>query len=75
MNLRAGFLKGQTTIINLEPDFSKRGPKQIKSQTKEERSQEIPQKYKQLSDNTMKNSMPTNWTTWKKWANSQTPTH
>ena len=24
----------------------------------------------QLSGNTMKNYMPTNWTTWKKWTNS-----
>ena len=30
----------------------------------------IPQKYKQLSGNTMKNYMPTNRTTWKKWTNS-----
>ena len=28
----------------------------------------------QLSGNTMKNYMPTNWTTWKKWTNSWTPT-
>ena len=32
--------------------------------------QPIPQTYKQLSGNTMKNYMPTNWTTWKKWTNS-----
>ena len=32
--------------------------------------QPVPQKHKQLSGNTMKNYMPTNWTTWKKWKNS-----
>ena len=42
---------------------------------KKDRSQPTPQKYKQLSENTIKNYMPTNWTTWKKWTNSQTPTH
>ena len=34
--------------------------------------QPIPQKYKQLSGNTMKNYMPTNWTTWKKFLNTHT---
>ena len=38
----------------------------------EERSQPTPQKYKRLLENTMKNYMPTNWTIWKKWTNSQT---
>ena len=39
------------------------GPKQIKTQMKMNLLQPIPQKYKQLSENTMKSYMPTNWTT------------
>ena len=48
----------------------KRERTQIDKITKIELLQQIPQKYKQLSGNTMKNYMPTNWTTWKKWTDS-----
>ena len=41
-----------------------------KIMNKMELLQPILQKYKQFSGNTMKNYIPTNWTTWKKWTDS-----
>ena len=69
MNLRAGFFERVNKIDKLLTRLLKKkreGPKYIKSRIKEERSQPKPKKYKQLLENTMKNHMPTNWTTWKK---------
>ena len=48
----------------------KREMTQIDKIMNENGLQPIPQRYKQLSGNTMKNYMPTNWTTWKKRTNS-----
>ena len=43
----------------------------IKSEIKGEKFQLLPQKYKGLSEITMNNCMPRNWTIWTKWGNSQ----
>ena len=61
MNLRAGFKK---KISNIDQPLSRLLKKKIeriqtdKSQMKEDRSQPTPQKYKQLSEITIKNYMP-----------------